>query len=224
MTRTAVPRLRGGTAARAAWLIGGLFVFAIGIICLYESRLGLSPWDVLNQGISKHSPLSFGTANIAAGCGVLGAAVLLGARIGPGTIANAILVGAFVDLLLRIHRVTRLADSSLAARVGLLVAGVAVMGAATAIYVGAGFGAGPRDSLMLALVRVSRWRVGLVRGSLEAAATAAGFVLGGTVGIGTVVFVLAIGPAVEGSFALLERSPLSVSLSRDGRRTLTASP
>jgi uncharacterized membrane protein YczE len=202
-----VPRLRGGRAARGAWLIGGLLVFAAGIVCLYESRLGLSPWDVLNQGISKHSPLSFGESNIAVGCGVLALAVLLGARIGLGTAANAILVGTFVDQLLRIGFVTRLSHDSLDIRIGLLVAGVAVMGLATGLYVGAGFGAGPRDSLMLALVRVTRARVGIARGSLEAAATVAGFLLGGTVGIGTLVFVLAIGPAVEASFLLLGRSP-----------------
>jgi len=204
-----VPRLRGGPAARGAWLLGGLFVFAIGIVCLYESKLGLSPWDVLNQGISKHSPLSFGESNILVGCCVLGLAVVLGARIGLGTVMNAVLIGAFVDQLLRIGAVTRLAHDSLGVRIALLAAGVAVMGLATGLYVGAGFGAGPRDSLMLSLVRLTRVRVGVVRGLLEAAATAAGFVLGGTVGIGTLVFVLAIGPAVEASFALLGRAPFS---------------
>jgi uncharacterized membrane protein YczE len=192
-----------------AWLLGGLFVFAVGIICLYESRLGLSPWDVLNQGISKHTSLSFGEANIAVGCCVLFIAVLLGARIGLGTVANALLVGTFVDQLLRIGWVTSLAGDPLGLRIAMLVVGVAIMGLATAIYIGAHFGAGPRDSLMLALVRVTGVRVGIVRGVLEAAATGIGWLLGGTVGIGTVVFVVAIGPAVEVSFALLQRSPFS---------------
>jgi len=210
LSRHAVPHFRGGVVVRGAWLIGGLFVFALSIICLYEARLGLSPWDALNQGISKHTPLSFGTANIAVGCVILVVAVLLGSQIGIGTVANAVLVGTFVDLLLRIGWVTELGHSPLAVRIGLLVVGVAVMGFATGLYVGAGFGAGPRDSLMLALVRLSGWRVGLVRGCLEASATLAGFLLGGKVGIGTLVFVLAIGPAVEGSFTLLGRSSLSV--------------
>jgi uncharacterized membrane protein YczE len=209
LSPASVPRLRGGRVARAAWLLGGLFVFAVGIVCLYESKLGLSPWDVLNQGISKHTPLSFGESNIAVGCGVLALAVLGGARIGLGTVSNAILVGTFVDQLLRIGAVTGLGNDSLGVRVVLLVAGVAVMGLATGLYVGAGFGAGPRDSLMLALVRLTRARIGLVRGALEAAATVAGFVLGGKVGLGTLVFVLAIGPAVEASFALLRRRPFA---------------
>ena len=210
MKHHVVPRFRGSIAVRGAWLTGGLFIFAVSIICLYEARLGLSPWDALNQGISKHTPLSFGTANIAVGCVILVVAVLLGSQIGIGTVANAVLVGTFVDLLLRIGWVTDLGHSSLTVRIGLLAVGIPLMGLATGLYVGAGFGAGPRDSLMLALVRHSGWRVGLVRGCLEASATLAGFLLGGTVGIGTLLFVLAIGPAVEGSFVLLGRSSLSV--------------
>ena len=209
MTREVAPRLRGGVALRAAWLVAGLLLFAVSIVCLYEARLGLSPWDALNQGISKHSPLSFGTANIAVGCGVLMLAVVLGSRIGAGTVANAVLVGTFVDLLLRSHDVNELGQASVATRIALLAIGVPLMGVATALYVGAGFGAGPRDSLMLALVRLTGRRVGLVRGVLEASATLAGFLLGGTVGIGTLVFVVAIGPAVEASFALLGRSFLT---------------
>ena len=209
MKHDAVPRFRGGIAVRGAWLVSGLFIFAVAIVCLYEAELGLSPWDSLNQGISLHTPLSFGTANIVVGCFVLVAAVLLGARIGLGTVANAVLVGTFVDLLLRSAWVNDLSSSPLAIRVALLVAGVAVMGFATGLYVGAGFGAGPRDSLMLALVRHSGWRIGIVRGCLEASATLAGFLLGGKIGIGTLVFVIGIGPAVEGSFVLLTRSPLN---------------
>jgi uncharacterized membrane protein YczE len=89
----------------------------------------------------------------------------------------------------------------------MLVAGIAMMGIATGLYVGATFGAGPRDSLMLVLSARTHVRVGVVRGCIEAAALAAGFALGGKVGIGTLVYVVAIGPAVEGSFALLDRPP-----------------
>jgi uncharacterized membrane protein YczE len=203
--------LRGGAATRGAYLLAGLAVFAAGIVCLYQARLGLSPWDVLNQGISRHTPLSFGTANIAVGCTILGVAFLLGATIGIGTVANAVLVGAFVDLLLRLHPVRELAEADLGVRVALLVLGILLIGVATALYVGAGFGAGPRDSLMLALTRWSGARIGIVRGLLEAAATVAGFVLGGTVGIGTLIFVIAIGPVVEASFVVLARSPFAAA-------------
>jgi uncharacterized membrane protein YczE len=207
VARHTAPQLRGGTVTRAIVLVLGLAVFAAGIVALYEARLGLSPWDVLNQGIAKHTPLSFGEANIAVGVTVLVVAALLGARIGPGTVANAVLIGTFVDVLLRIGSVQRLATAPLPARVGLLMLGVALMGIATGLYVGASFGAGPRDSLMLVLSARTHVRIGIVRACLEAAALAAGFALGGKVGIGTVVYVVAIGPAVEGSFALLDRPP-----------------
>jgi uncharacterized membrane protein YczE len=204
------PRFRGGTATRFVVLIAGLFVFAIGIVCLYEGRLGLSPWDVLNQGIAKHSPLSFGEANICVGVTVLSLAALLGARIGVGTVANATLVGAFVDQLLRSDWVLDRAHDSLTLHVVYVVIGIALMGLATAIYIGATFGAGPRDSLMLVLSLRTHVRIGIVRALLEAGALVAGFALGGKVGVATLVYVVAIGPAVEASFALADRSPLTL--------------
>jgi uncharacterized membrane protein YczE len=184
-------------------------VFAVGIVCLYQARLGLSPWDVLNQGINKHSPLSFGEANVLVGVTVLTFAAVLGARIGIGTVANAVLIGVFVDLLLRFDAVNDLSGSALGVRIGLLLLGTALMGIATGLYVGADFGAGPRDSLMLVLSKRTHVRIGVVRGLLEAAAAVTGFVLGGTVGLGTVLYVVAIGPAVEASFTLLARSPFA---------------
>jgi uncharacterized protein len=189
-------------------LMVGLFVFAAGIVCLYEANLGLSSWDVLNQGISKHTSLSFGEANVLVGVLVVSLDWLLGARIGFGTAANAVLVGVFVDLLLRFEVVTDRAHDPLAARVVLLLAGIGLMGAATALYVGARFGAGPRDSLMLVCARRFHVRIRIVRFFLEAVPLLLGFALGGDVGIGTVVYLVAIGPVVEGSFALVEHTPL----------------
>jgi uncharacterized membrane protein YczE len=205
----AAPAIRGGAAVRSGFLVLGLALFALGIVLLLESGLGLSPWDVLNQGISEHTPLSFGTANVAVALVVLGAAWLLGARIGPGTVANAVLIGLFVDGLLAVEAVDRLSDTSLAARVGMLAGGIVVIGAGSALYIGANLGAGPRDSLMLVLAHRTRTRVGVVRTLLEAAVTVVGFALGGTVGIGTLAFVVGIGPAIEAGFWLLDRSPLA---------------
>src|SRR5437773_10659724 len=105
----APPRLRGGLGLRMAVLLSGLFLFATGIVALLESRLGLSPWDVLHQGIARHTPLSFGEANIAVSVAVLLTAWLLGARVGLGTLANALLVGGFVQLLTSLSAVTHLA-------------------------------------------------------------------------------------------------------------------
>ena len=202
--------MRGGIVIRWVALVSGLAVFAFGIVLLLESRLGLSPWDVLSQGIAKHSPLSFGNANIAAALVVLVLAWRLGARIGPGTVANAILIGLFLDVLLGLSFVQHLGDEPLAVRATELVAGILVIGAASALYIGAALGAGPRDSLMLVVSRRTGVRVGAVRSAIESAVTVVGFALGGKVGIGTLAFAFGIGPAVEASFWVLARSPASV--------------
>jgi len=210
----AAPVLRGGTVVRTLSLLCGLAVFALGIVLILESGLGLSPWDVLNQGVSRHTPLSFGAANVAVAVCVLAVAWALGARVGPGTVANAVLVGAFVDGLIAVGAVDGVSDSGLAARVLALAGGILVIGMGSGLYIGAAMGAGPRDSLMLVLARRSGTRMGIVRGALELAATVAGFALGGTVGVGTIAFALGVGPAVELAFKALE--VLSLTTRRRG--------
>ena len=179
---------------------------------ILESKLGLSPWDVLNQGIAKHSPLSFGVANIAVGLTVLLLAWSLGGPPGWGTLANAVLVGATIQGLISISAITDLADQPLGVRIALLVVGVALIGPASAFYIGADLGAGPRDTLMLVGARRTRKRVGLVRAALELCALAVGIVLGGTFGVGTIVFALGVGPIIEAAFWLLARSPLAAAV------------
>jgi uncharacterized membrane protein YczE len=205
----AAPRIRGGIGARVTSLLFGLAIFALAIVLILESKLGLSPWDVLNQGIAKHSPLSFGVANIAVALGVLLLAWALGGPPGWGTLANAVLVGAIIQGLVSIDAVTGLAQEPLAVRVALLVGGIALIGPASAFYIGADLGAGPRDTLMLVGARRTGQRVGIVRGALELCALAAGIALGGTFGIGTIAFALGVGPIIEVAFALLARSPLA---------------
>ena len=201
------PRVRGGLIARSVSLIVGLFLFAVGIVCQLESKLGLSPWDVLHQGVAEHTPLSFGAASIVVGLLVLALAWVLGARIGVGTVANAVLVGVFIQALTAIPAVDGLSDDSLGVRIALLAIAMPIFGIASALYIGAWFGAGPRDSLMVVLGARTHLRLGLVRAGLELLALAAGFALGGTVGVGTVVFAASIGPALEAGFWLLRRSP-----------------
>ena len=203
------PLVRGPVVARWVSLGVGLFLFAFGIVLLLESELGLSPWDVLNQGVSEHTSLSFGTANIAIAVVVLVLAWALGARIGPGTVANAILIGLMVDGLLAIDVVDALSESSLTARITFMVVGILIIGIGSGLYIGAGLGAGPRDSLMLVAARRAGVRIGTARVTIEVVVTVAGFALGGTVGIGTLAFAFGIGPAVELSFWLLEHSPLA---------------
>jgi uncharacterized membrane protein YczE len=205
------PRVRGGLVARGAALIFGLFLFALAIVCQLESKLGLSPWDTLHQGIAKHSPLSFGVANICVGMVVLGIAWALGAKVGVGTVANVILVGAFIVALTEIPQVDHLSEDPLGVRIALLVVAMPLFGIASALYLGAWMGAGPRDSLMVVLGQRSGIRLGVVRAGIELCALALGWTLGGTVGIGTVVFALGIGPALEGGMWVLQRSRFGAS-------------
>lgn len=206
------PVVRGGTVARIASLLVGLFLFALAIVLILESKLGLSPWDVLNQGIAKHTPLSFGMANVAVGLVVLFVAWALGGTPGIGTVANAVLVGTFIQGLTAIDALTTLHHQPLGVRVVLLVAGVALIGPASAFYIGADFGAGPRDTLMLVGTRRTGVRVALVRGTLELCALVVGIALGGTFGVGTLLFAFGVGPVIEASFWALERSPLATSI------------
>jgi uncharacterized protein len=202
----APPRVRGGLGTRLVVLVAGLFVFALAIVAQLESRLGLSPWDSLHQGIARHSPLSFGLASICVSVVVLGVAWLLGAKIGIGTAANAVLVGGFIQALTAIGPVDRLSEASLGVRIGLLAAAMPLIGIGSTLYLGAGLGAGPRDSLMVVGGERTGLRLGIVRAGLELAALGAGWALGGTVGVGTVVFALTVGPALETGFWLLRRT------------------
>jgi len=207
--RTA-PRLRFGPAVRISSLFAGFVLIGVAIVCLLKSRLGLPPWDVLHQGIARHSALTIGTAGIVVSLIVLVAAWALGQPPGWGTLANAIVIGAAVDGLLAIDAIGELVIEPMPVRILLVVAGLALFGVGTALYIGAGLGAGPRDSLMLIGSKRTGVRIAIVRFSMEAVVVLTGFALGGTVGIGTLAFALLIGPAVEGSFWLFTRLRLAV--------------
>lgn len=202
------PRVRGGNVSRSFALVAGLFLFSTAIVCQLESELGLSPWDTLHQGIAIHTPLSFGAANVVVGMVVVGVAWALGARIWIGTIANAVLVGLFIQGLTKIGWVDGLSNDSLGVRITLLVVAMPLYGIASALYLGAWFGAGPRDSLMVVVGARTGVRLGIVRAALEVAVLLCGWALGGKVGIGTIAFAVCIGPALEVGFWLLKRSPV----------------
>jgi uncharacterized membrane protein YczE len=179
-------------------------------VLILESKLGLSPWDVLNQGLSKHTPLSFGMSNVAVALVVLVLGWRLGGKIGVGTVANAVFIGVFIQGLTSIDALTGLSHEGLPARIVMLLVGVFLIGPGSAFYICADLGAGPRDTLMLVGARRTGVRVGIVRAALELCALAVGIVLGGTFGVGTVLFALLVGPVVEWSFAMLARTPLAV--------------
>ena len=203
------PRLRGGLALRVPSLFLGLVLIAVAIVSLLESGLGLAPWDVFHLGVAEHSPLTIGTASVVVGLVVLFVSWGLGQPPGFGTVANAIVIGVVVDALLSVGWIAELSERGLPPRAGLLAAGVALFGLGTACYIGAGLGAGPRDSLMLVLSRRAGFRIAVVRASIEITVLVTGWALGGTAGIGTLAVAFLLGPSVEGSFWLFVRLGLA---------------
>lgn len=207
----APPVLRGGFAARLLWLVAGLFLCACGVVCFLESELGLPPWDVLHQGLAEQAGISFGAANLVVSVVVLALAWLLRAHVGLGTLLNALLIGTFVLLVMPLDAIASLSEAGIGVRTALVVLALPCFGAGSAFYIAATMGAGPRDSLMLVTAKGLGVRIGVARTTIEVLALVAGFALGGTAGLGTLVFALGIGPAVELSFWVLARTPLAVA-------------
>lgn len=185
-------------------VVAGLFLFSTGIVLTYRSNIGLDPWNVLHQGISLHTPLSFGTAGIATGAILIIIGLILKVYPGVATILNMILVGIFIDALLSLNIIPDLNALHMAWRVLINIAGVVITGLGTALYILPRLGSGPRDGLMLRLHELTKVRIAITRTSIEAVALLIGFFLGGTAGIGTLIFALGIGPVVETSIALLK--------------------
>ncbi|HEX5502119.1 MAG TPA: membrane protein [Thermomicrobiales bacterium] len=189
-------------ATRYAILVAGLFCFALGLVLTLKAALGLGPWDVFHWGLKRHTGLTFGQANIIVSLVVLLVAWALGQRPRVGTVLNMLLVGTFVDLIVRSGVIPSVEHHAWPLRLAVDLAGVAVVGLGTAFYIKGDLGAGPRDGLMLVLTRRSGRPIALVRGSIELSVLVVGFFLGGTAGPGTLVFALGIGPAVAGAFKL----------------------
>jgi uncharacterized membrane protein YczE len=178
---------------RLSQLLLGLYLYGASMALLLRAGLGLDPWDVFHQGLSHHVGLSFGMLVNLVGALVLLLWIPLRQRPGVGTIANVLVIGTSVDLTMLF--LPAVEDFTL--RAGLLLGGVALNGIAGAMYIGAGLGPGPRDGLMTGLVRRTGWSIRLVRTGIELAVLGLGWLLGGTVGVGTVLYALAIGPLVQ---------------------------
>jgi uncharacterized membrane protein YczE len=178
---------------RLIQLYAGLVLYGFSMALMIQAAIGLNPWDVLHQGIAAHVPLSFGMVTIVVGALVLAAWIPLRQRPGLGTVSNVIVIGVAVDASLAVVP----SPGMLPLQVAMLLAGVGLNGVATAAYIGARFGPGPRDGLMTGLVARTGRSVRVVRTSIELTVLAAGWLLGGTVGVGTVVYALGIGPLVH---------------------------
>lgn len=193
---------RSGLTAHVVQLIAGLVLFGASLALLVRSELGLDPWDVFHQGLSVATGLSIGACTIAAGVVVLLLWIPLRQRPGIGTVANVVLVGLSLDGVLLLLPPT----GDLVLRWTYLVAGIVLNGIATGAYIGAGLGPGPRDGLMVGLARGGR-SLRVVRTAIEVSVLVIGWLLGGTVGIGTVLFALTIGPIVHRTVPALSRDP-----------------
>jgi uncharacterized membrane protein YczE len=188
------PSLRGRRLPRRLiQLYAGLALYGVSMALIIRSTLGNMPWDVLHQGVAQRLGWSIGTVSIVVGALVLLCWIPLRQRPGLGTVSNVVVIGLAVDTALALVP----APESLALRVGLLAAGVLLNAVATAAYIGVHLGPGPRDGLMTGLVGRTGRSVRLVRTSIEVAVVATGWLLGGTLGLGTVVYAVAIGPLVQ---------------------------
>jgi uncharacterized membrane protein YczE len=190
------------TPARLLRLMAGLWLFGTGEGLLVHSDLGNSPWTVLAEGVSVHSPLSIGAATIAISFGVLLVWVPLRQRPGLGTIANAILIGIGVDVTL-----SWMPSTSGVVPWLEVLGGIALVGLGSGLYINAALGPGPRDGLMTGIHRRTGWPIAPVRAGIEITALTAGVILGGTAGVGTLAFALGVGPAVALGLRLLPEAP-----------------
>lgn len=191
---TPIGQLRAGRLPRRlAQLYVGLVLYGFTLAMLITAHLGNAPWDVLHQGLAGHLPISIGTAVIAVSLLVLLLWIPLREMPGLGTISNAFVIGLATDAGLGLLTEPR----ALWVRVLLTVGGVGGNAVATALYIGAQLGPGPRDGLMTGLHRRTRLPIGRVRTCLEATVVVLGWLLGGVLGLGTLLYALSIGPLVQ---------------------------
>jgi uncharacterized membrane protein YczE len=187
----------------------GFLLFGLSIDMMVQANLGLSSWDVLHMALTYHLPVSLGEASIAVAFIIVIVDVILREPLGWGTIMNVVFIGVWVDVL---RPYVPSVPSAFWVQVPYLLLATLVMGFATAIYIGVDAGAGPRDSLMLALSRISKTSLRLSRTVLEGTAVLVGWALGGPFWLGTIVSAITIGPAVQFAFRVLKiRQPKDIA-------------
>lgn len=191
---------------RRLWLlIAGSAVSSIGVVCMLQANVGLEPWSVLHQGMSQCMGITYGTASMIVGAAAIAAAALCGESFGLGTIGNILFCGVMIDGLLYLGWVPKMED--LVPGLLLLLAGLELLTIGTWMYMKSALGAGPRDSLMVALARKSGRSVGFCRGTVELLVIFIGWRLGGQAGIGTVISAVGFGSLLNLNFALLRFRP-----------------
>ncbi|MCU1570628.1 MAG: hypothetical protein JWR33_1369 [Naasia sp.] len=184
-------------------LFSGLLLYGAAVALIVQAGVGVSPWDVLAQGLSLRTGALFGVVAILIGAFLLLLWIPLRQRPGIGTLLNVLLVGAAAQVVLWLVP----SPEPLAGRIALFAAGIVLLAIATGLYVGAELGAGPRDGLMLGVARRFRWPIWVARTSIEATVVGLGWLLGGNVGLGTLAFALLIGPLCHVAIPLFALPP-----------------
>ncbi len=181
-------------------LMFGLFLYAAGIVATLNSNLGMSPWDVFHVGVSNHTPLTIGQVSQITGLGILILSYFIGVIPGLASIMNMYFIGLFIDVInnMGVYR----APSTLIGKLCLLIFGILMIGWATFFYLKVQLGAGPRDGLMEGLVKKLKKPVWMIRGAIEVLVLIVGFLLGGPVGVGTLITAFTIGFSVQLAFKI----------------------
>lgn len=175
---------------------------AVAVVMTINSNLGVSPWDVLHQGLTNITPLTMGQASIIVGIIIVIITSFLGINVGIGTIANMLLIGYFIDLVIKLNFIP--VCNSLFTGIVMMVVGMFLMAMASYLYISCELGCGPRDGLMVALVKLTGKPVWIIRGCIELAALLVGWILGGFVGIGTLITAFGIGYCVQIVFKIFK--------------------
>jgi len=180
----------------------GLFLYAAGIVLTINANLGLSPWQVFHQGVSNHIGITMGQASMIVGFIFVILDWLLGEKLGLGTICNMFFIGVFMDVLMLNNLIPIF--NNIFIQLLMMILGMFVIGVGSYFYIGAGLGSGPRDGIMVALTKRSKKSVRFIRNGVELSALAIGYLLGGTVGIGTLIMVIGLGYFVQFAFKLFK--------------------
>jgi uncharacterized membrane protein YczE len=190
-------------APRLPKLLLGLVTFGAGIALMVEAGLGLGPWEALNQGIARQLGLEIGTVSILLGIPILALWWPLGERPGIGTVCNVVLIGTSTNVALAVLPTPP--ESALAVRLATMLGGVVVIAIGSGLYLSTDLGPGPRDGLMTGIHHRFGWSIRRARTAVELSVLLLGWLLGGTVGLGTIVFALGIGPLVQIALGVFDR-------------------
>ncbi len=182
-------------------LIVGFFLCAMGTVMAIKSNLGLSPWDVFHQGISNISVLTIGQVSIVAGVAIVIISCILGVKVGYATIANMVGIGLFIDFIMYLDFIPKC--SNIFTGIMMMIGSMFVIAFGSYLYIGCGLGCGPRDGLMVVLMQITKKPVKLIRGIIEVSALIIGAMLGGFVGVGTIITAFGIGYIIQFTYKIL---------------------